>query len=84
MLMLADTCEAAVRAMRGRTTSGIEATVRRLIQERLHEGQLDETDLTLRDLEMIGKAFVRVLSAVHHTRVEYQTEGLEELLRRRG
>ncbi len=84
VLMLADTCEAAVRAMRGRTTSGIEATVRRLIQERLYEGQLDETDLTLRDLEMIGKAFVRVLSAVHHTRVEYQTEGLEELLRRRG
>jgi len=84
VLMLADTCEAAVRALRGRTTSGIESTVRRLIQERLYEGQLDETDLTLRDLDLIGKAFVRVLSAVHHTRVEYQTEGLEELLRRRG
>jgi len=85
ILMLADTCEAAVRAMRGRTTGGIDATVHRLIQERLHEGQLDETDLTLRDLDRIGKAFARVLSAVHHTRVEYQTEGLEaELLRRRG
>ncbi len=84
VLMLADTCEAAVRAMRGRTTGGIEATVKRLIQERLYEGQLDETDLTLRDLDLIGKAFVRVLSAVHHTRVEYQTQGLEELLRRRG
>ncbi len=84
VLMLADTCEAAVRAIRGRTTGGIEATVKRLIQDRLYEGQLDETDLTLRDLDRVGKAFVRVLSAVHHTRVEYQTQGLEELLRRRG
>ncbi|MDA8347021.1 MAG: HDIG domain-containing protein [Thermaerobacter sp.] len=81
VLMLADTCEAAVRAMRGRTTQGVEATVRRLVHERLADGQLDESDLTLRDLDLISKAFVRVLGAVHHTRVEYP-EGLEELLRR--
>ncbi len=81
VLMLADTCEAAVRAMRGRTTQSVEATVRRLVQERLADGQLDESDLTLRDLDLIVKAFVRVLGAVHHTRVEYP-EGLEELLRR--
>ena len=81
VLMLADTCEAAVRAMRGRTTQSVEATVRRLVQERLSDGQLDQSDLTLRDLDLIVKAFVRVLSAVHHTRVEYP-EGLEELLRR--
>ncbi len=81
VLMLADTCEAAVRAMRGRTTQGVEATVRRLVHERLADGQLDQSDLTLRDLDLISKAFVRVLGAVHHTRVEYP-EGLEDLLRR--
>lgn len=82
VLMLADTCEAAVRAMRGRTSAKIEALVRKLIHERLFEGQLDESDVTLRDLDVIGRAFVRVLTGVHHTRVEYTTEGLEELLQR--
>lgn len=83
VLMLADTCEAAVRAMHGRTSAKIEALVRKLTQERLYEGQLDQSDLTLRDLELIDRAFVRVLTGVHHTRVEYTTEGLEELLAKR-
>jgi putative nucleotidyltransferase with HDIG domain len=72
--MLADGCEASVRAMRQKgplTVDQIEAQVRRIIEDRLHQGQLENCDLTLRELEIIAKTFVRVLSGVHHARIEY-------------
>jgi len=74
ILMLADSCEASVRAIRTKgslTVDQIEAQVRRIIDDRLKQGQLDECDLTLRELDTIIKTFVKVLSGVHHARVEY-------------
>lgn len=71
VVMLADAVEAAVRSL-GRPTPGrIEGLVRRLIKERLESGQLDESNLTLRDLDKIADAFVRVLTGIFHKRVEY-------------
>lgn len=71
VVMLADAVEAAVRSL-GRPTPGrIEGLVRRLIKERLESGQLDESNLTLRDLDRIADAFVRVLTGIFHKRVEY-------------
>lgn len=74
ILMLADSCEASVRAIRQKgslTVDQIEAQVRRIIDDRLKQGQLDQCDLTLRELDTILKTFVKVLSGVHHARVEY-------------
>jgi putative nucleotidyltransferase with HDIG domain len=77
ILMLADGCEASVRAMHQKsplTLEQIEAQVRRIFEDRLKQGQLEECDLTFRELEILVKTFVRVLSGVHHTRIEYPTE----------
>lgn len=71
IIMLADTSEAAVRALPKPTPQRIEARVRALIRERLSDGQLDEAELTLRDLDTIANTFTQVLSGVFHSRVPY-------------
>src|SRR5690606_2947244 len=71
LVMLADAVEAAVRSLARPTPGRIEGLVRRLIRERLESGQLDESDLTLRDLDKIADAFVRVLTGIFHRRIEY-------------
>lgn len=71
LVMLADGVEAAVRSLSRPTPGRIEGLVRRLIKDRLDSGQLDESNLTLRDLDKIADAFVRVLTGIFHKRVEY-------------
>ncbi|MBP1765020.1 MAG: receptor with intracellular metal dependent phosphohydrolase [Firmicutes bacterium] len=83
LVMLADSCEAAVRSISRPNANRIEATVRKIIRERLHDGQLDECDLTLRDLNVIGDVYIRILSGMFHPRVEYP-EALKELERRKA
>ncbi len=84
LIMLADGCEAAVRAITKPNVSRIENTVRRIINERLRDGQLNECDLTLRDLNVIGDIFVRVLCSTCHSRIEYPADAIRELERRRS
>ena len=83
LIMLADGCEAAVRSIAKPNMSRIENTVRRVINERLRDGQLNECDLTLRDLNVIGDIFIRVLCSTCHSRIEYPAEAIRELERRR-
>ena len=83
LIMLADGCEAAVRSIAKPNMSRIENTVRRVINERLRDGQLNECDLTLRDLNVIGDVFIRVLCSTCHSRIEYPAEAIRELERRR-
>ena len=71
ILMLADTCEAAVRAARPNSREEIEEIVRKVTDSKLLAGELDECDLTLRDLEQTRQAFVDTLSGVFHPRVRY-------------
>lgn len=74
VLMLADGCEASVRALHQRgnlTPDLIETQVKKIISDRLTQGQLEECDLTLRDLTLIERTFVKVLGGVHHARIEY-------------
>ena len=82
LIMLADACEAAVRSISKPNGNRIEATVRKIIRERLHDGQLDDCNLTLRDLNIIGDVFIRVLSSMFHKRVEYP-DTVKELERRK-
>lgn len=78
LIMLADACEAAVRSIAKPNVNRIEATIRKIIRERLNDGQLDECSLTLKDLNVIGEVFIRVLSSMFHTRIEYP-DALQEL-----
>ncbi|WHH59578.1 HDIG domain-containing metalloprotein [Petroclostridium sp. X23] len=71
VVMLADSIEAAVRSMSERTEGKIEGMVRKIIKDKLDDGQLDMCDLTLKDLDTIAKAFLRVLSGFFHERIEY-------------
>lgn len=71
LIMLADGCETAVRAAADHTQQNILAIVNRIIADRVATGQLDESPLTLRDLERIRGAFCSVLNGLYHPRVEY-------------
>lgn len=71
IVMLADSVEAAVRSISEPTKGKIEEMVNNIIKGRLNEGQLDNCDLTLKDLEKIRKAFLKGLSGIYHERIEY-------------
>lgn len=71
LVMLADSCEAAVRAVRKPTATRIEATVRKVVAGKLSDGQLDESGLTLAQIETVQQVYARMLASVYHPRVEY-------------
>ena len=71
ILLLADTCEAAVRAVRPASREELAALVNRLIDERTLSGELDSADLTFRELQMVQNIFLQVLQGVHHPRIVY-------------
>ncbi|MBI2083155.1 MAG: HDIG domain-containing protein [Deltaproteobacteria bacterium] len=71
VILLADTVEASTRALKDRTTTRLEEVVRNMINKNFVDGQLDECELTLKDLEVIGKVFVRILVGIYHQRIEY-------------
>jgi putative nucleotidyltransferase with HDIG domain len=83
LVMLGDSVEAAVRAMQNPTPGRVEGLVRKIIKEKLNDGQLDECDLTFRDLEQINQAFLRVLNGIFHSRIEYPETIAKEMERRR-
>ncbi|HQG13984.1 MAG TPA: HDIG domain-containing protein, partial [bacterium] len=71
ILMLADTVEASVRALKEKGSARIQQTVERSINDIFAESQLDDCELTLQDLHDIAKAFVRILLGIYHQRIEY-------------
>ncbi|MCL2236310.1 MAG: HDIG domain-containing protein [Defluviitaleaceae bacterium] len=77
VVMLADTCEAAVRSVFGKgdkSTDEMEAFVKKLIKDKLDDGQLDASKLTISDLATITRAFMRVFKGMHHERVPYPSK----------
>ncbi|MBN1781442.1 HDIG domain-containing protein [bacterium] len=71
IVMLADSIEAATRALKNPTHSRLKGVVEDIVDERFKEGELDESPLTLRDLERIKEAFLNILAGIFHTRIEY-------------
>ncbi len=84
ILMLADGVEASVRSLAQQDEPKIRAMVGRIIEERLGDGQFDECDLTLRDLERIREAFVAQLLGMYHQRIAYPQNKVVELEARRN
>jgi len=71
IVMIADSVEAYIRSLTEPTKDQVEKGVRKIINDKLSDSQLDECDLTLRDLDIISKAFVKVLAGIFHERIEY-------------
>jgi putative nucleotidyltransferase with HDIG domain len=84
ILMLADSVEASVRSLASHDEPTIRAMVTRIIDERLDDGQFDECDLTLRDVERIREAFVAQLLGMYHQRIAYPQNKVVELEARRN
>lgn len=71
LVMLADAVEAAVRSLTDPAPGKIEGVIRKITKDRLNDGQLDQSDLTLRDLDKTAAAFTKVLTGIYHRRVQY-------------
>jgi putative nucleotidyltransferase with HDIG domain len=77
VLMLADAAESAVRANQPQSEEEIDSIIGRIIQARLDKGQLDESGLTLTDLQTIRRTFVGRLKGIYHPRVLYPGDQAE-------
>jgi len=71
VVLLADSVEAAARTIKEHTPAKITELVHRIINNKFIDGQLDECDLTLKDLEKIAKVFVKILTSMYHARINY-------------
>lgn len=71
IMMIADSCEAAARSLSEPTPENIRFIVTKIIDAILSDDQLDECDLTLRELTQIRESMIKSLIAIYHTRVEY-------------
>jgi hypothetical protein len=71
LLMLADSVEAASRTLARPTPSQIEDLVDKVIHEKLSDGQLDESEITFKDISRIRESFIRTLTSMMHSRIEY-------------
>lgn len=81
--MLADSCQAAVQSMNAPTPGQIEGMVRDIIKSKHNEGQLNNCDLTFRDLDIIASTFATILAGAKHYRLPYPEQLAKELERMR-
>ena len=79
ILMMADSIEAASRSLDEPTHKRLKGLIELIVKERVEDGQLDDTDLTFRDLTQIKETFLSMLTGIYHVRVKYpdQEETLE-------
>ena len=83
ILMLADGVEASVRSLSSRDEATIRAMVGQILAERLSDGQLNDCDLTMRDLTRIREAFIEQLLGMYHQRIAYPQSKVVEIESRR-
>ena len=79
ILMIADAVESAVRAAKNPSNEEIDEIIAKIIKERLNDGQLDDSPLTLKDLKTIADTFSRMLRGMHHKRIKYHNDLVNEL-----
>ncbi|MPQ42240.1 HD family phosphohydrolase [Clostridium tarantellae] len=78
VLMLADSVEAAVRSINDPSKEKINEMVNNIIKDKLNSGQLDNCELTLKDIDKIKKCFLKALHGIYHERIEYPTENIKK------
>lgn len=80
ILMIADGVEAAARTLKENyTQEELQNLINRIIKDKLDDGQLSDSPLTLKDLKVIAQVFERILRAAHHQRIKYHADIMEEL-----
>jgi len=72
ILMLADSCEAAVRSVKPNSKQAIEDLVSTIFDQKRSHGQLDDSNLTLNELYTIKTTFIDILQSIYHPRINYQ------------
>jgi hypothetical protein len=78
IVMLADTVEASSRTLKKPTIPRLEAHIRQIVMEKVQSGQLDNCNLTLREIDLIQRAFVRIMTGQFHSRIEYPKQKEEQ------
>lgn len=78
LIMLADAVEAASRTLHDPTAARIQGMVQKIVNNIFIDGQLDECELTLKDLHLIAKSFNRVLAGIYHQRIDYPEPAYKE------
>ena len=76
--MIADAVESAVRSLKNPTADEIESMINKIIVERLNDGQLSDSPLTLKDIKTIASTFSRILRGMQHNRIKYQENVAKE------
>ncbi|MDK2820896.1 MAG: cyclic-di-AMP phosphodiesterase PgpH [Clostridia bacterium] len=79
IVMIADSVEAGIRSLSDPSRGRMEGFVRKIIKEKLEDNQLEDSDLTFRELGIIAEAFMHVLNGIFHTRVEYPETIIKEM-----
>ena len=72
IVMLADSCEAAVRSIEDKTEAKIESMVRRIATERVNLGQFSQCNMTFEELEKVIKVITKTLGGYFHERIKYE------------
>ena len=74
ILMIADATESAVRSLKTPTPEEVDIVIDKIIAERVNDGQLSDSPLTLRDLKTIATTFSRIIRGMQHERIKYQND----------
>ena len=80
LVSIADSVEAAIRSMHV-SGDALEAAVKRIINNKISDGQLEDSDLSLGDLKTVAQVFTRVLNGIYHNRIEYP-DNVQALMKR--
>jgi len=78
LVMLADVVEAAGRTLTEPTPARVQGMVQKLINNIFSDGQLDECELTLKDLHLIARSFNKILTGIYHRRIDYPEQPAKE------
>ncbi len=79
IVMLADSVEAAIRSIQEPNQEKIESLIEKIMQGKLQDGQLDESHLTLKEIQRIKKVFISTLLGIYHERIEYPEEQVNKV-----
>ena len=72
--MLADGVEATSRTLKNPSVSRIKEVISYVIENKFKDGQLDECELTFKDLSLISDNFIKILAGIFHVRIEYPSQ----------
>ncbi|MBU2550807.1 MAG: HDIG domain-containing protein [Proteobacteria bacterium] len=78
LVMLADSVEAASRTLAEPTPARIQGMVQKIVNNKFSDGQLDECELTLKDLHLIARSFNQILTGIFHRRIDYPEPAAKE------